>query len=242
MILKGQLWSRVRDQPPREGDDALSMIKTGKTSVPGCKGWLEVPFSFDQLQELVNGQWMPCRRFAVWQSKWRPMDNLSVSSLNATFGCREKIPLSALALDEAVWIRTRIIHAGSSCGDVHPPMSSKHTLRSKLHDYWSDKERIRPVTTTFDLKSTFKRLPLSPAEQCNAIVTIKPTGHSEPTGSVCHTLPFGACGSVLRFNRVYALLRWVMLEVDDLSSLYSMIMRSRRQLISARTQRPPSPL
>ena len=39
------------------------------------------------------------------------MDNLSVSSLSATFGCQEKIPLSAL--DEAVWIRARIIHEAS---------------------------------------------------------------------------------------------------------------------------------
>ena len=65
----------------------------GETSVPGGKGWLEGPFSFNQLQERFNGQWMPCRRFAVWQNKWRPIDDLSESGLNATFGCHEKIPL-----------------------------------------------------------------------------------------------------------------------------------------------------
>ena len=141
------------------------------------------------------------------------------SGLNATFGCHEKISLRAL--DEVVWICTRIMQAASSRGDVTLPLSSGHTLRGKLHDYWNDKEKIRPVTTTFDLKSAYKQLPLSPAEQCKAIVTIKHPGHSEPAGYVCHTLPFGACGSVLHFNRVSALLRRVMLEMDILSSLRS---------------------
>ena len=140
------------------------------------------------------------------------------SGLNETFGCHEKISLRAL--DEVVWICTRIMQAASSRGDVTLPLSSGHTLRGKLHDYWNDKEKIRPVTTTFDLKSAYKQLPLSPAEQCKAIVTIKHPGHSEPAGFVCHSLPFGACGSVLHFNRVSALLRRVMLEMDILSSLY----------------------
>ena len=217
-VLKGQLWSRVRDQPPQEYDDALSEITTGETCVPGGKGWLDGPFSFNQLQERFNGQWMPCRRFAVWQNKWRPIDDLSESGLNATFGCHEKIPLRAL--DEVVWVCTRIMQAAASRGDVTMPLSSGHTLRGRLHDYWNDKEKIRPVTTTFDLKSAYKQLPLSPAEQCKAIVTIRHPGQSEPTGYVCHTLPFGACGSVLHFNRVSALLRRVMLEMDILSSLY----------------------
>ena len=112
------------------------------------------------------------------------------------------------------------MQAAASRGDVTLPLSSGHTLRGKLHDYWSDKEKIRPVTTTFDLKSAYKQLPLSPTEQCKAIVTIKHPGQSEPTGYVCNTLPFGACGSVLHFNRVSALLRRVMLEMDILSSLY----------------------
>ena len=54
----------------------------------------------------------------------------------------------------------------------------------------------------------------------SAIVTIKHPGQSEPAGYVCHTLPFGACSSVLHFNRVSALLKRVMLEMDILSSLY----------------------
>ena len=105
------------------------------------------------------------------------------------------------------------MQAASSRGDVTLPLSSGQTLRGKLHEHWTDKEKIRPVTTTFDLKSAL-------AEQCKAIVTIKHPGQSEPAGYVCHTLPFGACGSVLHFNRVSALLRRVMLEMDILSSLY----------------------
>ena len=103
---------------------------------------------------------MPCRRFAVWQNKWRPIDDLSVSGLNATFGCHEKILLRAL--DEVVWVCTCIMQAAASRGDVTLPLSSGHTLRGKLHYFWNDKEKIRPVTTNFDLKSAYKQLPLSP--------------------------------------------------------------------------------
>ena len=49
-VLRGQLWSRVRDQPPQEYDDALSEITTGETSVPGGKGWLDGPFSYADLE------------------------------------------------------------------------------------------------------------------------------------------------------------------------------------------------
>ena len=62
-------------------------------------------------------------------------------------------------------------------------------------------------------------LPLSPAELCKAIVTIKHPGQPEPAGYVCHTLPFGACVSVLRSTRVSALLRRVMLDMCILPSL-----------------------
>lgn len=183
---------------------------------------------------------MPCRRFAVWQNKWRPIDDLSESGLNATFGCHEKIPLRAL--DEVVWVCTCIMQAAASRGDVTLPLSSGHTLRGKLHYFWNDKEKIRPVTTNFDLKSAYKQLPLSPAEQCKAIVTIKPPGQSEPTGYVCNTLPFGACGSVLHFNRVSALLGCVMLEMDNLSSLHYDDFRLCHRRILAKTRRRLSPL
>ncbi|CAE7239501.1 GIP [Symbiodinium sp. CCMP2592] len=217
-VLKHQLWARVREQPAQEYDAELAEITLGETGVSGGKGWLEGPLSFSELQERFEGQWMPCRRFAVWQNKWRPIDDLSESGLNATFGCHEKIPLRAL--DEVVWICTKIMQAASARGDVTLHLSSGETLKGKLHDHWTDKEKIRPVTTTFDLKSAYKQLPLAPEEQSKAIVTIRHPSQTEPSGYICNTLPFGACGSVLHFNRVSALLRRIMLEMEILTALY----------------------
>ncbi|CAE7579831.1 SLC24A2 [Symbiodinium sp. CCMP2592] len=217
-VLKHQLWARVREQPAQEYDAELAEITLGETDVSGGKGWLEGPLSFSELQDRFKGQWMPCRRFAVWQNKWRPIDDLSESGLNATFGCHEKIPLRAL--DEVVWICTKIMQAASARGDVTLQLSSGESLKGKLHEHWADKEKIRPVTTTFDLKSAYKQLPLAPEEQSKAIVTIRHPSQTEPSGYICHTLPFGACGSVLHFNRVSALLRRIMLEMEILTALY----------------------
>ncbi|CAE7763006.1 SLC24A2 [Symbiodinium sp. CCMP2592] len=217
-VLKHQLWARVREQPAQEYDAELAEITLGETDVSGGKGWLEGPLSFSELQDRFKGQWMPCRRFAVWQNKWRPIDDLSESGLNATFGCHEKIPLRAL--DEVVWICTKIMQAASARGDVTLQLSSGESLKGKLHEHWADKEKIRPVTTAFDLKSAYKQLPLAPEEQSKAIVTIRHPSQTEPSGYICHTLPFGACGSVLHFNRVSALLRRIMLEMEILTALY----------------------
>ncbi|CAE7263722.1 unnamed protein product [Symbiodinium sp. CCMP2592] len=217
-VLKHQLWARVREQPAQEYDAELAEITLGETDVSGGKGWLEGPLSFSELQDRFKGQWMPYRRFAVWQNKWRPIDDLSESGLNATFGCHEKIPLRAL--DEVVWICTKIMQAASARGDVTLQLSSGESLKGKLHEHWADKEKIRPVTTAFDLKSAYKQLPLAPEEQSKAIVTIRHPSQTEPSGYICHTLPFGACGSVLHFNRVSALLRRIMLEMEILTALY----------------------
>ena len=45
---------------------------------------------------------MPCRRFAVWQGKWRPIDDFSENGVNACFECFEKVSLKAL--DEVAWV------------------------------------------------------------------------------------------------------------------------------------------
>ena len=217
-VLKGQLWDRVKSQRPQDYDEAVSEITNGETDAPGGKGWLEGPFSWSELESRFNGQWMPCRRFAVWQGKWRAIDDLSESGLNSTFGCHEKIPLRAL--DEIIWICTRIMQAAAARGEVTFTLSSGQVLRGKLHSFWHDREKIRPVSTTFDLKSAYKQFPLSPSEQCKAVIIVKHPGQSEPVGYVCRTLPFGARGSVLHFNRVSTLLQRILHEVNVLTSLY----------------------
>ncbi|CAE7246058.1 unnamed protein product [Symbiodinium sp. CCMP2592] len=143
-VLKHQLWARVREQPAQEYDAELVEITLGETGASGGKGWLEGPLSFSELQDRFKGQWMPCRRFAVWQNKWRPIDDLSESGLNATFGCHEKIPLRAL--DEVVWICTKIMQAASARGDVTLQLSSGESLKGKLHERQGEEQSKAIVT------------------------------------------------------------------------------------------------
>ena len=95
-ILKTQLWSKIATSGELDFSHPLWEITLEEADPSKGKSWLKGPYSYEQLERMYEGKWMPCRRFAVWQNKWRPIDDLSESGLNSTFGCHEKVPLRDL--------------------------------------------------------------------------------------------------------------------------------------------------
>ena len=94
-VLRSSLWDKVEGQVEPEYSQALWDLTLEEADKLG-KGWLEGPLSRDQLDDLFPEGWSPCRRFAVWQGKWRPIDDFSECGINACFGCFERISLKAL--------------------------------------------------------------------------------------------------------------------------------------------------
>ena len=217
-ILKTQLWSRIATSGELEFSHPLWEITLEEADPSKGKSWLKGPYSYEQLESTYEGKWMPCRRFAVWQNKWRPIDDLSENGLNSTFGCHEKVPLRAL--DEVIWTCAQIMRAAQARGDICLDLADGSMLRGQLHPFWESKGRVRPLTTTFDLQSAYKQLPLHPAEQSTAVISLRDPSSGKPAGFICHVLPFGGSASVLHFNRVSSLLQRIAWELCIQASLY----------------------
>ena len=217
-ILKTQLCSRIATSGELEFSHPLWEITLEEADPSKGKSWLKGPYSYEQLESMYEGKWMPCRRFAVWQNKWRPIDDLSENGLNSTFGCHEKVPLRAL--DEVIWTCAQIMRAAQARGDISLDLADGSMLRGQLHPFWESKGRVRPLTTTFDLQSAYKQLPLRPAEQSKAVISLRDPSSGKPAGFICHVLLFGGSASVLHFNRVSSLLQRIAWELCIQASLY----------------------
>ena len=209
-------WSRVEKAQFQDYAGPLWEI-TLEEADPTGKRWLHGPLTRDEVDSLFPEGWMPCRRFAVWQGKWRPIDDFSENGVNACFECFEKVSLKAL--DEVTWVCMYIMKVCRYTGAVDLELSDGTRLRGPVHACWKDSSQSRPQTKAYDLKSAYKQLPLNPLEQPKAVIVLKgPRGAA--SGFVCKTLPFGASASVLHFNRVALFLQRLLWEVLVLASCY----------------------
>ncbi|CAE7605292.1 SLC24A2 [Symbiodinium sp. CCMP2592] len=209
-------WKRVDSAPPQEYSEPLWDI-TLEEADPSGKQWLHGPLSRAEVDSIFPLGWMPCRRFAVWQGKWRPIDDFSENGVNACFECFERLSLKAL--DEVAWVCMYIMKACKYTGSVDLELSDGTRLRGPVHACWKDVAHSKPQTKAYDLKSVYKQLPLRPSEQAKAVLVLKKPGGSA-CGFVCKTLPFGASASVLQFNRVSLFLQRLLWELLVLTSCY----------------------
>ena len=66
------------------------------------KGWLDGPYSPDEVSAHQQGTWLPVRRFGVWQKgKYRPIDDMKENHLNDCFTSCDKVDLHAM--DHVLW-------------------------------------------------------------------------------------------------------------------------------------------
>eukprot|EP00439_Symbiodinium_sp_Y106_P006765 s12728_g1.t1 len=134
-VLRSSLWDKVEGQVEPVYSQALWDLTLEEANKLG-KGWLEGPLSKDQLDAMFPEGWSPCRRFAVWQGKWRPIDDFSECGINACFGCFERISLKAL--DEITWACVQIFRCAVTRGDVSFTLQDGSSLQGRLHSAWHD--------------------------------------------------------------------------------------------------------
>ena len=216
-VLRDSLWDKVANQSDQDYSQALWDLTMEESDQQG-KGWLVGPLSRSQLDAMFPEGWSPCRRFAVWQGKWRPIDDFSECGVNACFGCFERISLKAL--DEITWACVQILRCSAARGDVSFTLHDGTVLRGKVHSAWGDAERIKPLSKTYDLKSAYKQMALHPSERSKAVIILREPASHEVKAFVCNTLPFGSSASVLHFNRVSLLLQRIMWELCLISACY----------------------
>ena len=138
--------------------------------------------------------------------------NLAVSTF-------EKIDLRAL--DETVWICKTMMCAIFESGKVDSNLSDGTKLTGDLHPFWQRSSGPSKILIkAVDLKSAYKQLPLAESDERRAVICVKNPKNSTVSGFVCKTLPFGAVGSVLHFNRFARFLKRVLLELQVVATNY----------------------
>ena len=216
-ILRDSLWDKVSGQVCGEHAQELWNVTLEEADATS-KAWLDGPYTREQLEEVYPQGWSPCRRFSVMQGKLRPIDDFSESGVNSCFGCFERVSLKAL--DELCWVCLQVFRCALGSGWVRFVLSDGTSLEGRLHKVWADREKLRPLTKTYDLRAAYKQLPLHPGEKPKAVLILKNPTDDRVYAFPCNTLPFGSSASVMHFNRVSLLLQRILWEVGVVAACY----------------------
>eukprot|EP00435_Cladocopium_sp_Y103_P068239 s333_g31.t1 len=215
--MKHALWAKIKNSPQQDFTEDLWNITLEECD---SKQWLQGPFTWEQLEDKYNGDWLPCRRFAVWQSsKWRPIDDFPENGVNSAYSVCEKIHLRAL--DETIWIAMTLMRAMRDKGYFEFALADGSVLTGMVHRSWTRTDGgEKPHIKTMDLKSAYKQWALAPCEISKAILTLKHPESNVVYGFECLTLPFGSVASVICFNRIARLYQRILNEVLVLATNY----------------------
>ncbi|CAE7211512.1 SLC24A2 [Symbiodinium sp. CCMP2592] len=206
-LRRETLLEKVKAQKDHDYAEELWNMTLEESNTSG-KCWLDGPIDVDSLGDSFPEGWNFCRRFAVWQGKWRAIDDFSEAAVNACFGCFERVTLKAL--DEICWLCMQVCRAAKSSGFLDFELSTGERLKGRLHTAWNDPDRVRPHCKTYDLQAAYKQLALHPSERSKSIILLREPGSQAVKAFVCNTLPFGASASVMQFNRVALFLQRVL--------------------------------
>ncbi|CAE7763885.1 SLC24A2 [Symbiodinium sp. CCMP2592] len=206
-LRRETLLEKVRAQKDHDYAEELWNMTLEESNRSG-KCWLDGPIDVDSLGDTFPEGWNACRRFAVWQGKWRAIDDFSEAAVNSCFGCFERVTLKAL--DEICWLCMQVCRAAKSSGSLDLELSSGERLKGPLHTAWKDADRVRPHCKTYDLQAAYKQLALHPGERPKSIILLREPGSRAVKAFVCNTLPFGTSASVMQFNRVALFLQRVL--------------------------------
>ena len=164
------------------------------------KGWLDGPFSVEQITDMFGKDWLPVRRFGVRQkNKTRPIDDFRENTLNRTFGSVEKPELRTM--DHVLWALVILAQYFSFHERMSFQLNDGTRLEGDVHPDW---KKLKPAFKCLcvDLQSAYKQLAVSPDEQRRAVVTLWDKQANRPVCYVSKVLPFGASASVHNFLRV----------------------------------------
>jgi hypothetical protein len=164
-------------------------------------GWLIGPFNTcHDLASAISDKPHLCRRFPLVQGhKLRPIDDLSEPATNASFGTHDRIEFQDVDLICSV---VRLLEKILSDGMDTLYLSDGSAISFKVSKEWVTLPQAKQWKgKCFDLSKAYKQLAVSPSEWwASSITTFNPIrNEASHFGQV--TLPFGASGAVLAFNR-----------------------------------------
>ena len=164
------------------------------------KGWLSGPYTVQQVQELVGPLYIVSRRFGLVQSdKVRPIDDMSESLVNASFGTSYKLDLPGI--DGVAVLARTMLEAVSAEGKVKLALTDGCFLKGMLHHSISVSDARRLVGRTLDLEAAYKQVLTARDGLWVSVLAVDDMqGHRHLFLS--NVLPFGASAAVYSFNRL----------------------------------------
>lgn len=182
------------------GDAKLDRAVWEETVAERDKGWLQGPYTQDQLTSMFPAGWCAARRFGLMQSgKLRCIDDLSEPGTNAAFGTAEK--LSLMGLDSVAGL-VRFVHASVTDERmVKITMTDGNICKGTLHPEWSLEEARNWLGRCLDLRKAYRQLVADPKSRWNSVVCLYNPETKAVSCFVAIAALFGGAAVVYKFNR-----------------------------------------
>ena len=131
-FLRPALLGKVKQQVCDDDHNKLYEMTLKEANV---KGGLVGPYEPEQITTMIDGPWIPVRRFGIWQKgKLRPIDDFRENRVNESFSCGDKIDLHAM--DNMLWTLLAFmrftIHQEHCCLET----SDGEVLSGPVHPLW----------------------------------------------------------------------------------------------------------
>ena len=184
---------------PFDGGD-LDKISWDKTIKERDLGWISGPFSFLEMEQMMEDQpWIVTRRFPLQQKdKVRLIDDCLSSGLNSAYSSANKLRL--MAVDALVSLFLCISGCMAKKGSMRLVLADGKALTVSPSAHWEGDCGL--VGRTLDLESAYKQATSHPEDRwCRGIVVWNPND-KVPAFFITSALMFGSTAAVYAFNRL----------------------------------------
>jgi hypothetical protein len=206
-VMKATRWSRkvIINSVKSSGDINLDKELHDITREERERGWLQGPFTEQELKDKLGPLYVVNRRFGLKQSdKIRPIDDYSESFPNSAYGCPFKLDLGGI--DELTTIARQIVCAVEDDRKVSITLASGRVLTGTLHSSLSVHQARQVVGRTLDLDSAYKQLATAMKSRWACVQATYNPESQKAELDISVALPFGAKASVFpgihRFSNI----------------------------------------
>ena len=181
------------------GRPELDQLVWQQTMEEKDSGWLQGPFSEDEISQMVGSpNWLAARRFPLEQKdKVRLIDDALASGLNSAYGTSNKLVL--FDVDTLVALSIQIAKALANPKDPLLLMDGT-VVNMDVSKAWSRPFRL--VGRTLDLQSAYKQIGPYMDHLWNRVIMVYNPDLKGPSFFISSALMFGSTAAVYAFNRV----------------------------------------
>ncbi len=201
-LRKKSVWLRAAVIGKCNASDRSDLDETTwtKTLEERDRGWLEGPFTLEQVEAMVgDSEWIATRRFPLEQKdKVRMIDDCLASGLNSAFSSSNKLQL--MDVDVLVALVMCALKAVGKTEHDRLHLSSGEVVPLKVSQQWGG--HLNLLGRTLDLESAYKQAAPKPDQLWARFIAVYNPTTGGPSFFSTAALMFGSTASVYAFNRL----------------------------------------